>query len=239
MPTEPTSARAAPPTLPFELLALIVDCAAQTPSFDFLQPEWSQHVPTQTLHALCLTSHAFNELATPRLYSHVTLPTAAAGEAFRRTLESERWHTGARAGKTGKWVQAVACGKPSEPEGRMTGDGVCGVLAVLREQGARVERVAVSGVELGVQAFAEMQGERSKLQCDGESLLADTSWLAIAYSCRLPAALARVAQLPPLGSRAPPQPYPPPPRRHSPDRQFPVPHRRRRRPPRPHPPRLP
>ena len=149
-----------PPTLPVELVALIVDYTAQTPAFNFLQAEWSSSDPTHTLHALCLASLALNKLATPHLYSHVTLPTPGAGEAFVRTLGMERWRTGKRAGKADKWVRTVSLGRQGDEEVGMSGSVVSAVLGELR--GARVERVAVSGVELDVQAFADMQDELRK-----------------------------------------------------------------------------
>ncbi len=144
-----------PPTLPVELLAHIVAYTARTPHFDFLSSDWAEHLQTRTLHALCLTSLALNELATPHLYGHVTLPTAAAARGFVRTLRSERWQSGERAGKADKSVEAVSIGQEGQEGDPVSGSVVCEVLAELR--GARVERVALSGVELGVQAFADMQ----------------------------------------------------------------------------------
>ena len=88
-----------PPTLPTELVAEIINLAAQTPTFDFLAIDWAEGVQTDTFNSLCLVSRTFNALATAHLYTHPVLPTAKAGLTLVRTLQSDRWQTGEMAGK--------------------------------------------------------------------------------------------------------------------------------------------
>ncbi len=147
----------APPTFPTELLAEIVRLVAQAPDFDFVQSDWAAGVEYATLRALCLTSRVLNELATPHLYRHLVLPTAEAGRALVRTVRSAKWSSGGWNSKTTQLVKAVSVGRPVEYGSEAEGWFAHEVFDVLRH--AWVQRVAVVGLKIGLEALAVLRCE--------------------------------------------------------------------------------
>lgn len=145
------------PTLPTELVADIINLAARTPEFDFLEPDWSKGVQPSELSSLCLTSHTFNALATPHLYRHPILPTNEAGEGFLRTIESDNWQTGECAGKAQAWVKRLSLGVEVEVGKEMDGLFVVEVLRRARLDG--LESVQVVGIEFKGDPFAYLQSK--------------------------------------------------------------------------------
>lgn len=154
----PLVPRAVPvPSLPPELLSEIITLATASPDADRLTPDWSNKSAIDTLLSLCLTSHAFNLLASTFLYSRLSLPTAQEASALVRTLDSARWTTGPCAGKAKVWVKDMTLGQHAGIYEEQDGGFVAEVLA--RVAGGRVERVALVGLQLlGPKVFQQMAG---------------------------------------------------------------------------------
>lgn len=146
-------------SLPTELLGEIAGLAAECPEVDFIQADWTEGVDYTTLKALCLTSRSFNALATPHLYRHLILPSAEAAHALIATLDSAEWQASERGGKAGGLAKEITFGRRVASGGQADGEFVGEVLAALG--GARVERVAVVGLEVDAGALAGLIGECS------------------------------------------------------------------------------
>lgn len=146
------------PTLPTELLAEIITLAVQTPKFDFLEPDWAEGVQTGTLYSLCLVSRTFDILATPHLYSHPILATAAAARAFLRTTNSDKWQTGHNAAKAGQRIRRLTLGQEVELGQELDGDFAVEVLNELA--GFEMEAVEMIGLSLGADPFAGLTGKQ-------------------------------------------------------------------------------
>lgn len=145
------------PILPPELLGKIVNSAAERPRFDFLQMDWAKDVQADALKSLCLVSRTFNAFATPHLYSHPILPTAAAARAFLRTIGSGNWKTGERAGKAQAWVRRLTLGTEVRLGEESDGTFVVGVLDQLAS--SELEAVEMVGLKLSVDPFTGLTGE--------------------------------------------------------------------------------
>ncbi len=150
------------PTLPTELLIKIVDFVAHTAAFDFTQLDWGTTAHLPTLVALCLTSAGLNEIASRRLYHHLVLPTPWVELTLARTVQSERWQTGVRAGKAAEWIRRITFGQPVKVGCEADGVYVRWVLAGL--SGVQLERVAVIGIglELELDSLAYMTSKSSQ-----------------------------------------------------------------------------
>ncbi len=146
------------PTLPTELLIKITALAAPVQPFDFLKSSWASQNDSSTLHALSLTSRTFNQLAMPRLYGDLVVRTAEAGRALVRTLGSDEWQTGERAGEAGEWVKAVTCGQLVEPGEKAEGSFAFEVLLALK--GIKLERVALVGLKLSLGGCLHLNSEQ-------------------------------------------------------------------------------
>lgn len=143
------------PTFPTELLAKVVDCVAEVPEFDFVQPDWAEGVEYTTLKSLCLTSRAFNELATAHLYRHLVLPTAEAGRALVRTVKADKWSKGNRDSKLARTVKVLSVGRQVPFGDEAGGSFVYEVFAAVRY--AWIERVAIVGLEVGLELLGRLR----------------------------------------------------------------------------------
>lgn len=145
------------PDLPTELIREIITLAAQTPHLDFLRSDWAQGVDLATLHALCLTSRGFNEMATRYLYAHPVLADGEAGRALVRTLRSDRWREGMMAGKADEWIRKITLGWVGREGEVGNGSYVREVMGEVNV--AKVEDVAVVGLKLGGGAVEALTGK--------------------------------------------------------------------------------
>lgn len=148
------------PTLPTELLAEIVTLAGKLPESESVESEWAERDHYTALKALCLTSRTLNELATPLLYAILVVPTAEAGQALVRTLQSERWQGGELVGKAKEWAKAAVFGMMADAEGEMNGGFVDGVLDEL--SGAELSRVRLAGLRVGMSSFWRMASKDTR-----------------------------------------------------------------------------
>ncbi len=76
------------PTLPAELVIKIVNLAAPSLACSFFGPGSIDQGRIKLLHGLCLSSHAFYEIAAPLLYLDPAATTAWAGRALVRSVHA-------------------------------------------------------------------------------------------------------------------------------------------------------
>jgi hypothetical protein len=150
-----------PFALPAEVLARIAAFTVDTPTFDFLQPEWVNTGNIGTVHSLCLVSRAFNRAATPVLYAELVVSNNQAAKALIATIGSARWRKAGLTHTVGGTVKAIRFGKPVD-HGQEVFDGFVGeVLDAVRP--TKLERVAVVGIELRDCTLAKLQSKLASL----------------------------------------------------------------------------
>lgn len=171
------------PTLPTELIKEIIDLAAETPAFDYLERDWAAGVDPGTLYNLCLASRTFNKLATPHLYSHVIVPTPEREQLLCQTVNSERWTKKAEAKHVlGAPVNSFTVGEVAGSDE----ESVFGVSDELLEavEATGAQRVALIGVKLGPDDVAKLTSRQFPPEYDGNAHSSLADHLSLHYTRR-------------------------------------------------------